>query len=83
MLLYFISITTTQSGVKSNGKNSKGHSSQQIQVNTLESRLKDPVRSTPLICSNFKFIIFANDPVLDFSSDLLKSSARPCTTSVP
>jgi hypothetical protein len=46
--------------------------------------MKDPVRSTPLICSNFKFIIFANDPVLsDFSSDLLKSSARPCTTSVP
>ena len=64
-LLYCISRTTRLSKVKSNGKYCKGHSNQQIHINTLESSLKDPVRCTPLICSKFKHLIFANDPVFN------------------
>ena len=84
MLLYCISRTTKLSNIKSDGKDFKGHSSQQIHINSSESSLKGPVRCTPLIWSNFKNLIFVNDPVLsDLSSDALASNARPSTTSVP
>ena len=83
-LLYCISRTTRLSKVKSDGKYFKGHSCQQIHINSLESSLKDPVRCAPLIWSKFKHFILANDPVLnDLASDALTSSARPSTPSVP
>jgi hypothetical protein len=83
-LLYCISRTARLSSVISDGKYFKGHSCQQIHINTLESSLRDPVRCTPLIWSKFKRFIFANDPALsDLASDALTSSARPSTTSVP
>jgi len=83
-LLYCISRTPRLSKVKSDGKYFKGHSCQQIHINTLESSLKDPVRCAPLIWSKFKHFISANDPALsDLASDALTSSARPSTTSVP
>jgi hypothetical protein len=84
MLLYCISRTTRLSNNKPDGKDFKAHSSQQIHINSSESWLKGPVRCTPLIWSNFKHRIFVNDPVLsDLSSDVLASSTRPSTTSVP
>jgi len=85
MLLYCISRIIRLSNINSDGKDFKGHSSQQIHINSSESSLKGPVRCyTPLIWSNFKNLIFVNDPVLsDLSSDALASSARPSTTSVP
>jgi hypothetical protein len=83
-LLYCISRTTRLSKVKSDGKYFKGHSCQQIHINSLGNSLKDPVRCTPLIWSKFKHFISANDPALsDLTSDALTSSARPSTTSVP
>jgi len=83
-LLYCISRTTRLSKVKLDGKYFKGHSCQQIHINSLESSLKDPVRCTPWIWSKFKNFISANDPALsDLASDALTSSARPSTTSVP
>ena len=83
-LLYCISRTTRFSKVKSDGKYFKGHSCQQIHINSLESSLKDPVRCAPLIWSKVKRFIFANDPVLsDLASDALISSARPSIASVP
>jgi hypothetical protein len=65
MLLYCISRTTRLSNIKSDGIDFKGHSSQQIHINSSESSSKGPDRRAPLIWSNFKHLIFVNDPVLN------------------
>ena len=84
MLLYCISRTTRLSNIKSDGIDFKGHLSQQIHINSSEISLKGPDRRAPLIWSNFKYLIFVNDPVLNkLFSDALASSAKPSTTSVP